>query len=272
MDAAERRALIADELVRSFDERRFTLAYQPIVHARNGVGVVAAAEALLRWECPGLGVISPGVFIPIAEERGLAVKLGEWVMRDACSQCRLWQTMGIARLRLHLNVTPSELRGAGFASLLVSVCAASGLSPSNIALEIPRMPKLLLDTAMHDAVNAVRALGVMVVADDVCDELSDRRWMKNAPIDAVKLNRAFVSSLPGDEVAFAFAERVVNDLHRRGAIVIGLGVETPAEWRAVAALECDEVQGFYFGSPMETNRFTSLLFETGCTLSVPALA
>jgi EAL domain-containing protein (putative c-di-GMP-specific phosphodiesterase class I) len=270
MDAAERRALIADEFVRSFEERRLTLAYQPIVRARDGA--VTAAEALLRWECPGLGLVAPTVFVPLAEERGLAVKLGEWVMRDACSQNRLWQTMGIARLRLHLNVTHFELRSTGFPSLLASVCAASGLSPSDIALEIARMPKLTRDTAAHDAVRTLRALGTTIVADDVCDELSDRTWFDDAPIDAVKLNRAFVSSLPGDEVAFRFAERVVNALHRRGALVIALGVETPVEWRAVAALECDEMQGFYFGGPMETNRFTSLLFESGCTLSVPALA
>jgi diguanylate cyclase len=270
MDAGERRALIADEFVRSFEERRLTLAYQPIVHARDGV--VTAAEALLRWVCPGLGLISPAVFIPLAEERGLAVKLGEWVMRDACSQSRLWQTMGIARLRIHLNVTASELRGVGFASLLVSVCTASGLSPSNIAIEVARLPRLMTDSVIYDTLVAVRALGVMVIADDVCEDLSDRAWFDDAPFDAVKLNRAFVNSLPGDEVAFRFAERVVNDLHRRGALVIVLGVETPAEWRAVAALECDEAQGYYFASPMETNRFTSLLFESGCTLSVPILA
>jgi EAL domain-containing protein (putative c-di-GMP-specific phosphodiesterase class I) len=266
MDIAKRRALILDELLRSFEERRFTLAYQPIIRVRDSV--ITAAEALLRWESLGLGVVPPGVFVPLAEECGLAVKLGEWVMRDACSQNRLWQTLGIARLRLHLNVTHTELRSPGFASLLASICNASGLSPGDIALEIADMSKLVADTAAFDAMCAVRELGCSIVADDVGDELVDRAWLESMPVDMIKLNRGFVSSLPGDEIVFRFAERVVGAVRRRGLKVMALGVETQAEWRAVGALECDETQGYYFGSPMETNRFTSLLFESGCALSV----
>jgi EAL domain-containing protein (putative c-di-GMP-specific phosphodiesterase class I) len=266
MDAAERRALIADEFIRSFEERRLTIAYQPIVRLRDGA--ISAAEALLRWECEGLGVVTPAVFVPLAEERGLAVKLGEWVLRDACARSRQWQTMGIARLRLDVNVTHSELRSPGFVSLLASVCVASSLSPADIALEIGGMSKLVREEAVLATINAVRALGVTIIADDVGDELSERAWLESMPLDAVKLNRSFVRSLPGDEVAFRFAERVLNGLRRRGVNAIALGVETPAEWHAVAALGCDEAQGFYFGGPMETNRFTGLLFESGCMLSI----
>ncbi|HEY0797780.1 MAG TPA: EAL domain-containing protein, partial [Candidatus Baltobacteraceae bacterium] len=107
MDATQRRSLIADELIRSFEERTLTFAYQPIIRLEDGA--ITAAEVLLRWMCPGVGPVNPVVVIAIAEEIGIAGKLGEWAMRDACAQNRMWRTQSLARLRLHLNISNVEL-------------------------------------------------------------------------------------------------------------------------------------------------------------------
>jgi EAL domain-containing protein (putative c-di-GMP-specific phosphodiesterase class I) len=270
MDAAERRSLIADEFIRSFEERTLTFVYQPIVRLEDGS--ITGAEVLLRWVCPGIGPVNPLVMISVAEEYGLAAKLGEWAMRDACAQNRMWRTQSLGRLRLHLNVSNIELRNVGFAPLLASVCAASGLAPSDIALEVHEMWSLADDLPALAALRDSRALGAVVVADDVNAQLADQSWLDAAPVDVIKLNRAFVSELPNDDMLFAKAERTIAQVHARGIRTIALGIETPAELCAVAALECDEVQGYYFGGPMEINRFTSLLFESNCTVSIPMIA
>lgn len=265
MDVAAPRALIADELVRSFEERRLALVYQPLVRLQDG-GIVAA-EVLLRWDCPGLGQVSPALSIMLAQERGLLVKLGEWIMRDACAQNRLWQTKYTTRLRLHLNISHYELGSPDFVSLLASVCIASGLSPSDIALEIARMPALLQDENLIAAARAARELGALLIADDVSEELLDTHWIQSLPVDAIKLNRSFVSALVCDEIAFKRAEHAIGSVREEGRRVLALGIETPAELRTVILLGCEEVQGYYFSGPMDANRFTSFLFESGCMLS-----
>jgi EAL domain-containing protein (putative c-di-GMP-specific phosphodiesterase class I) len=270
MDVAERHSLIADEFIRSFEERRLTFVYQPIVRLEDGA--ITGAEVLLRWVCPGIGPVNPLVMISVAEEYGLADKLGEWAMRDACAQNRMWRTQGLARLRLHLNVTNIELRSPRFAPLLASVCAATGLAPSDIALEVHEMWSLVHDAPALAALNDARAMGAMIVADDVKDQLADQSWLEVAPVDVIKLNRAFVSELPNDDARYVKAEQTIAQVKQRGLRTIALGIETPAELCAVAALGCDEVQGYYFGSPMEINRFTSLLYESHCTVSIPMIA
>lgn len=270
MDVSQRRTWIADELVRSFEERRLTLAYQPIVRLSDGY--ITSVEMLLRWECPGIGPLNPGVFIALAEERGLAGKLGEWAMRDACAQIRLWQTMGIARLRLHLNASPYELRNLDYASLLASVCIASGIARQDVTVEIAQLATLLDDPGIVEMLMGIRSIGAPVVADDVCGELRDVEWIARAPIDAIKLNRSCISSLPSNEEARGLVRNVVNIAHEHGLRVLALGVETPAELSTIMELGCDEVQGFYFCSPMEVNRFTTLLYESGCKFPVPAVA
>lgn len=266
MDIGAHRALIADELVRAFDERRLTLVYQPIIRLRDSE--IVASEVLLRWECPGLGQVSPAVSIALAQERGLLVKLGEWIMRDACAQFRLWQKKSVNRLRLHLNISHYELGDPGFVSLLASVCVSSGLSPADIALEIARMPTVLGDAHLLGAARAVREFGAMLIADDVCSELSDPTWAASVPVDAIKLNRAFVSAMTPDrdEESFSRAQCWVASMREEGVRVLALGVETPTELRKIVSLGCDETQGYYFGGPMDANRFTSQLFQSGCML------
>jgi EAL domain-containing protein (putative c-di-GMP-specific phosphodiesterase class I) len=270
MDAAERRSLIADEFIRSFEERTLTFVYQPIVRLEDGH--ITGAEVLLRWVCPGIGPVNPLVMISVAEEYGLAAKLGEWAMRTACAQNRMWRTQSLGRLRLHLNVSNIELRNVGFAPLLASVCAASGLAPCDVALEVHQMWTLADDLPALAALRDARAIGATIVADDVNAQLADQAWLDEMPVDVIKLNRTFVSDLPNDDVVFAKAERTIAQVHARGIRTIALGIETPAELCAVAALECHEVQGYYFGSPMEINRFTSLLFESNCRVSIPMIA
>jgi EAL domain-containing protein (putative c-di-GMP-specific phosphodiesterase class I) len=194
MDAAERRSLIADEFIRSFEERTLTFVYQPIVRLEDGH--ITGAEVLLRWICPGIGPVNPLVMISVAEEYGLAARLGEWAMREACAQNRMWRTQSLGRLRLHLNVSNIELRNVGFAPLLASVCAASGLAPSDVALEVHEMWSLADDLPALAALRDARALGATIVADDVNEQLADQSWLDAAPIDVLKLNRTFVSELP----------------------------------------------------------------------------
>lgn len=255
--AHDRRAQLERHLRHAVAERRIDVAYQPIVSLKTGR--IVGAEALMRWDCPGFGAIAPAEFIGMAEESGMILRLGEWIVREACAQNRRWQIAGAGRLRIAVNVSAHQLQQREFVRLIGSVCETTGLAPSDLELEVTESSMMHRDGLAIRNLEALRRLGVRVSIDDFGTGYSSLSYLKALPIDALKIDRSFVAPIADDPFQAEVARTVVALAHGRDLTVIGEGVETLEQVTALRAMACDEAQGFLFGMPMSADAFRARL-------------
>jgi diguanylate cyclase (GGDEF)-like protein len=254
MDADLRHAIDRDELV---------VHYQPIVDLADGTPV--AVEALVRWQHPERGVVSPGEFIPIAEETGLIVDIGTWVLREACRQVAAWQAEakpGPAPLLVSVNVSGRQLADAGLADLVCRTVAESGLATGSLILELTETV-LMQDIALSVAqLHALKDRRVQIAIDDFGTGYSSLQRLQSFPIDILKIAKPFVDELiaPPDGTSLA---RAIADLSRNLALdTIAEGIESPAQWQQLREDGCRLGQGFLFGRPLPAAELTPLLAAT----------
>lgn len=255
--AHDRRAQLERHLRHAIAERRIDVAYQPIVSLKSGR--IVGAEALMRWDCPGFGPIAPSEFIGMAEESGMILRLGEWILREACAQNRRWQIAGGGRLRIAVNVSARQLQQREFVRLVGSICETTGLAPSDLELEVTESTMMHRDGLAIRNLEALRRLGVRVSIDDFGTGYSSLSYLKALPVDALKIDRSFVAPIADDPFQAEVAQTVVTLAHRRGLAVIGEGVETLEQVTRLRAMACDEAQGFLFGMPMNAEEFRARL-------------
>ena len=255
--AHDRRAQLERHLRHAIAERRIDVAYQPIVSLKTGR--IVGAEALMRWDCPGFGPIAPAEFIGMAEESGMILHLGEWILRAACAQNRRWQIAGAGRLRVAVNVSARQLQQREFVRLVGSICETTGLAPSDLELEVTESTMMHRDGLAIRNLEALRRLGVRVSIDDFGTGYSSLSYLKALPVDALKIDRSFVAPIAEDPFQAEVAQAVVTLAHRRGLTVIGEGVETLEQVTGLRAMACDEAQGFLFGMPMSAEEFRARL-------------
>lgn len=255
--AHERRAQLERHLRHAIVDRRVDVAYQPIVSLSNGR--IVGAEALMRWSCPRFGPIAPSEFIAMAEESGMILRLGEWILREACAQNRRWQIAGAGRLRIAVNVSARQLQQREFVRLVGSICETTGLPPADLELEVTESTMMHRDGLAIRNLEALRRLGVRVSIDDFGTGYSSLSYLKALPIDALKMDRSFVAPIADDSFQAEVAQTVVTLAHRRGLTVIGEGVETLEQVTGLRAMGCDEAQGFLFGVPMSAEEFRARL-------------
>jgi diguanylate cyclase (GGDEF)-like protein len=240
LDLALRRALRDDE---------FALAFQPIVAADGST--VVAVEALLRWNDPVRAtVVSPAEFIPVLEQTGLIVPVGEWVLREACRRMRSWTTQGALPVTLSVNVSPLQFAEPGFVRQVLATLQATGLPPRQLQLEVTE--GLLLDPT-PEALRKMDALvdaGVRLAVDDFGMGYSSLAYLKRFPLHALKIDRMFVRDVPQQSQDSAIVCAIVELGHALGLQVTAEGVETSAQHEALRALGCDSMQGFLFARPM----------------------
>ncbi|MBP7690438.1 MAG: EAL domain-containing protein [Anaerolineales bacterium] len=254
---ASRRLALESSLRRALERREFQVYYQPRVHAATGR--VAGMEALLRWQHPELGLISPAQFIEVAEETGLIVPIGAWVLHTAAAQAQHWARAGFPRLRLSVNVSVRQFRHVEIVALVAETLRATGLAPDDLELEVTE--SLLLPGAddIQAKLHHLRAMGVHLAIDDFGTGYSSLDYLKRLPVDRLKIDRAFVRDIatPADDGAIVRA--IIDMAHDLNLRVTAEGVETQAQLGFLQAHACDETQGFFFGAPTPPEEFVRFL-------------
>jgi diguanylate cyclase (GGDEF)-like protein len=236
-ERALRHALARGELV---------LFYQPIV--RSADGTVAAVEALLRWRRDGGALIPPDQFIGLAEETGLIVSIGEWVIESACAQLAEWSRAG-CEMSISVNVSAVQLQRSGLEEAVRRALALTGADPSRLILEVTESVLVQDDDRAHTQLTRLRALGLRVAIDDFGTGYSSLAYLQHLPVDIVKIDRTFITALETDDSASAVLAAVIHLAHILGFLVVAEGAETRAQVDELRRLECDEIQGFYFARP-----------------------
>jgi diguanylate cyclase (GGDEF)-like protein len=246
-------------LHRALRHREFTLYYQPWFSVANGR--LAGVEALLRWQTPRGALRSPAEFVPAAEETGLIVDIGSWVLEAACAQLSLWRERGIAPPCLALNVSVQQLRHAGFPAEMRRLLARHGLPASLIELEFAEAA--LGDRDCAPVIDALEAEGVRLVLDGFGASYASLDYLRRHPVAAIKMDRSFIEDVPANLAAATLTGTVVNVAHALGKSVVAEGVETVEQLDFLRERGCDFAQGFYLARPMPANALSELLESAG---------
>ena len=262
MEAVHQFAL-AGRLKKAIEKEEFKLFYQPQVDL--GTGRIVGMEALLRWEVSELGMMPPSEFIPVAEETGLIVPLGEWVLKIACAQNKTWQNAQLPRLSVSVNLSGRQFHHQNLVEKVEAALRDSHLEPQWLELEITET------YAMQDAdftlaiLKELKRLGVRISMDDFGTGYSSLSQLKHFPIDTLKIDRSFVKDLASDPKEEAIVAAIIVLAHSLGMDVVAEGVETPEELMIVKKHHCDKIQGYLFSRPIPANDFETLL-RSGKTL------
>jgi diguanylate cyclase (GGDEF)-like protein/PAS domain S-box-containing protein len=251
------RAQLGRELRRALERREFTLAYQPKIDLTSGQP--CGAEALLRWEHPERGRVEPVEFIPVLEETGLIVPVGEWVLRRACEDLKHWQSLGAPAMPVAVNLSARQFRQHDLEERIRAIVSAAGVKPSLIELEITE------SQLMHDPDHAIRVLhalgqaGVRIAIDDFGTGYSSLAYLTRFPLASLKIDRSFVADVLDDEADATIVRTIVDMAHTLGFTVIAEGVERDSQAAFLRALGCEQAQGFLFARPMSAAEFSSLV-------------
>ncbi|MDR5012406.1 EAL domain-containing protein [Agrobacterium fabacearum] len=241
-EARERRQLETD-LRLAINRNELVLNYQPVLSVE--CGQVVGYEALVRWQHPTRGVVPPDVFIPIAEESGIIISLGEWVLREACRQASTWAP----HLKIAVNVSPLQFSLANLGHVVCTVLMQSGLSPNRLELEITEAALLKDRKATLIILNQLKALGVAIVMDDFGTGYSSLSNLQSFPFDKIKIDRSFIAAMSEDDNARAIVRAVIGLGRSLDLPVTAEGIETDAQYRMVVDEGCAQAQGYLFGRP-----------------------
>ena len=256
-EATQERLNIEGALRHALERDEFVLHYQPQVDLRSGR--IVGMEALLRWRHPELGMVAPARFIALAEETGLIVPIGAWVLRTACAQNRAWQDAGLAPLRVAVNLSARQFSEPGLVGAIAAVLADTALAPGNLELELTE------SLFMHDVDQAVvllhelKALGVALSIDDFGTGYSSLSYLRRFPIDVLKIDRSFVNDIVSDADDAAIVASIIALAHNLKLRVIAEGVESRDQLDYLRSSGCDEMQGYYFSRPLPAQQFEQLL-------------
>ncbi|MFZ4806099.1 MAG: putative bifunctional diguanylate cyclase/phosphodiesterase [Hyphomicrobiaceae bacterium] len=244
MDAQmqERRAMERD-LRGALAAGQFELHYQPVFELKGRA--ISGFEALIRWRHPERGLVSPASFIPLAEETGLIVAIGEWVIREACATVAGWP----AHMKVAVNVSPAQFRSPGLLSVIVSALATSGLRPDRLEIEITETVLLHNDASTLGVLEQIHALGVRIAMDDFGTGYSSLSYLQSFPFDKIKIDRSFIKDIVGNKSSSNIVRAVAALAKGLGATATAEGVETEAQLDAVLSEGCNEIQGFLMGRP-----------------------
>ncbi|MEX2198523.1 MAG: EAL domain-containing protein [Burkholderiales bacterium] len=254
---AVQRLQIEAGLRHALEHGELLLEYQPIIELASGR--IASAEALVRWRHPQRGLVPPGQFISIAEETGLIVPIGEWVLRAACAQVRAWEAQGVPAVPVAVNLSARQFRDAGLAELVAGILRESGCPPSALQLELTESALMQHPDQALAAMRRINDLGVRLSIDDFGTGYSSLSYLKQFPVHKLKIDRSFVRDLVADASDDAIAGAIVALAKKLGLCTVAEGVETQEQLERLAALGCDEYQGFLFAAPCPAEDFARLL-------------
>ena len=255
--AAVKRQSLEDELRNALRRTEFVMHFQPIVSLRNGQ--VIAAEALLRWHHPSLGLRLPNEFSGIAEDAGLMVQIGEWALRSSCEQMKQWQRQRVAPERISVNLSVRELADPRVVKTVGGVLRATNLEPSALQIELTGTA-IMTDVAR--SVRVVRqfaAMGISVAIDDFGVGQNPIGQLKRLPISTIKIDRQFIRNVETDPFDSSYVAAIINVAHHARLGVVAEGVESRGQYEAIRRMGCDNVQGQFFSAPLPAAEFKHLL-------------
>lgn len=256
------RARIAADLRNGLERNEFILHYQPQVDL--GTGQIVGMEALIRWQHPELGMLSPARFIGLAEELDLIVPIGAWVLRTACLQNKKWQDAGHRNLRVAVNLSARQFYQVDLAASIATVLEETGLSPFDLEIELTES---LVMTDVEHAVgilNSLKAIGVHISVDDFGTGYSCLSYLKRFPIDILKIDQSFVRDITVDPDDAQIVTSIISLAHNLRLKVIAEGVETEAQLAFLRRRGCDQMQGFYFSRALPIGEFEEMLLQHKC--------
>jgi predicted signal transduction protein with EAL and GGDEF domain len=259
--ALEKLAL-ESQLRKALERDEFLLYFQPKLDATSGA--VAGVEALIRWKHPELGMVPPSQFIPVAEETGLIVPIGDWVLETACRQNHAWQKAGYPPVHVAVNIASPHFRQGGLMESVARALRETGLDPKWLELEVTESMLMQgvdsqgVDTTL-DTLFKLKDMGVRLAIDDFGTGYSSLAYLKRFPLDTLKIDRSFVKDLPRDAEDAAIARAIIAMAHSLRLAVVAEGVETDQQLAFLRQHGCDLVQGFLFSRPVPGEEFAALL-------------
>lgn len=258
---------MSNRLRHALERQEFRLYYQPRVDVR--AGRITGAEALLRWEHPELGLVLPSKFIPLLEDTGLIVPVGEWVLRTACAQNRAWRRAGYSLERVAVNISGLQFRHGRLESTIARVLAETGLDPRGLEIELTESLIMQDVQATTAAIARLKKMGVSVSVDDFGTGYSSLSYLKRFPIDTIKIDRLFIKELTTSAEDAAIAKALIDMAHSLKIRTVAEGVETEGQLGYLRRRRCDEVQGNYFSAPVPAEQFAKLLASRRRRLFLP---
>jgi EAL domain-containing protein (putative c-di-GMP-specific phosphodiesterase class I) len=258
---AQARLEMEHDLRRALEEEQFDLFYQPQVDLHTGQ--INGIEALVRWRHPRRGLILPAEFIPLAEETGLILPLGTWVLATACAQARAWLDAGLAMVPIAVNLSPRQFRQKDLVRQVAETLAETGLPASYLELEITEGVAMFNVEESIAMLHSLKQLGVLIAIDDFGTGFSSLSYLKRFPIDRIKIDQSFVRNITTDPDDAAISDAIISMSHSLSRKVIAEGVETEAQREFLASHHCDEMQGYHYSRPAPAREMERMLRESG---------
>jgi diguanylate cyclase (GGDEF)-like protein/PAS domain S-box-containing protein len=262
--AVERQS-IEEDLRGALERQEFVLQYQPKINLRTGA--ITGAEALIRWLHPHRGMVSPLMFVPVAEDSGLILPIGMWVRREACQQARAWQDAGFPPLPVAVNISVVEFRDQNFLASVRAILKETRLEPCRLELELTESVLMQHVDTSTSVLQQLKAMGVRLAVDDFGTGYSSLSYLRRFPIDALKIDRSFVHEITSNPDDATIVRAVISMGRSLNHCVIAEGVETREQCTFLQDQQCDQGQGYYFSRPVFPAQFAKLL-ETGVPTAV----
>ena len=255
----QRRMELESSLRRAIERDEFELHYQPQVGLRTGM--IVGVEALLRWRHPEKGLIGPAQFVPFAEETGLIVPIGEWVLRRACQQNKAWQDMGLPHIPVAVNMSAKQCEQADIDRVVRRILHETGLNPACLELEITESMSMAVPDESVPLLTRLKQTGVSLSIDDFGTGFSNLSYLRRFPVDRLKIDLSFVREIATDAGSLAISEAIITMSHSLNLQVVAEGVETQAQLDLLGARNCDLIQGYLMSPPLEPDAFARLIAD-----------
>ncbi|MEH2350534.1 MAG: EAL domain-containing response regulator [Nostoc sp.] len=248
--------------IKQHNFQEFEIYYQPIVDINSGK--IVAAESLLRWQSPELGMIYPTEFIPLAESTGLIVPIGKWVLKSVCKQLKSWRDIGINSLIVAVNLSVIEFNQPDFIHKIVNFIDINNLEPDDLELELTETMIMQDVNSAIATMGKLQSLGIKIAIDDFGTGYSSLIYLKNLPINTLKIDRYFIHNVAKDPQKSAITKALIQMAHNLNLNVIAEGVETEAELAFLRQHNCNSMQGFLFSHPLPAAEFENFLLTNKC--------
>jgi EAL domain-containing protein (putative c-di-GMP-specific phosphodiesterase class I) len=257
------RLMLETNLRRALERREFRLYYQPQIDMQSGV--VNGVEALIRWQHPELGLVSPLEFIPLLEETGLIIAVGEWVIRTACRQIREWLDAGFPPLVMAVNLSARQFRQPDLVEMIEHALHEFNIPSSQLELELTE--SVMMDNLDEtiETLKKLKRLGLKIAIDDFGTGVSSLGYLKHFPIDTLKISHDFVLNLPADSADASIASAVIGLARNMQLSSVAEGVENQGQLDFLRGEDCERMQGFLFSRPIPADQMTSLLMNWKAT-------
>jgi EAL domain-containing protein (putative c-di-GMP-specific phosphodiesterase class I) len=264
------RQSIEEDLRHALERKELSLHYQPKINLMTGA--ITGAEALLRWKHPTRGNIPPMKFIPVAEDSGLILPIGAWVLQEACTQTKAWVDAGLPPISMAVNVSAVQFRNDDFLKDLFATLHETGIDPRSLELEVTESVLMKYPEITSPILKTLREAGIQVSVDDFGTGYSSLSYLQQFPIDSLKIDRSFVRRIATDPGDTAIVTAIIAMGRNLKVRVIAEGVETLEDLMFLKAQECEEAQGYYFSWPVPAEEFARLLAVKPAVVNADASA